>query len=182
MDSLGIVESRSIAAGAELTDMMVKGADVELVKAATICSGRFLIQVSGDVKAVEIAVQIAKDSGRALVGSFVLSNVSDQVINALKRGAAVQKNDALAIVECKTASSGIAACDCSVKRSQVSLARLVIGQGINGKSYFVISGDVASVKEASDAAKSVLGKNLVEVVVLPFPSLLVVNALTKGLR
>ena len=45
MDSLGIVESRSIAAGAELTDMMVKGADVELVKAATICSGRFLIQV-----------------------------------------------------------------------------------------------------------------------------------------
>ncbi len=181
MDSLGIVESRSIAAGVELADMMVKGADIELVKASTICSGRYLIQVSGDVKAVEIAVEIAQNSGRTLAGSFILSNVSDQVVNALKKRSALQKYDALAVVECRTASSGIAAADCCVKRSQISLARLVTGHGINGKSYFVISGDVSSVKEAADAAKSVLGKNLVEIVILPSPSLSVVNALTKGL-
>ena len=43
MDTLGVVELSSIAAGAELADGMVKVADVELVRAATLCSGRFII-------------------------------------------------------------------------------------------------------------------------------------------
>ena len=34
MDTLGIVDSRSIAAGAELTDVMLKAAPVTLVRAS----------------------------------------------------------------------------------------------------------------------------------------------------
>ena len=48
MDTLGVVESRSIAAGVELADGMVKVAQVDLVRASTICSGRFLIFAAGD--------------------------------------------------------------------------------------------------------------------------------------
>ena len=52
MDTLGIVDSRSIAAGAELADIMLKAAPVDLVRASVVCAGRFLILVEGDREAV----------------------------------------------------------------------------------------------------------------------------------
>jgi len=182
MDTLGVVESRSIAAGVELADAMVKAAHVELVRAATVCSGRYLIFLAGDREAVETSVGLARSSGRALAGSFVISNVSDQVVAVLRRGAPAEAGDALGVIECRTASAGVAAADAAVKRSAVRLLRLVTGQGISGKSYFVLGGDVASVREAALAAQTILAKQLVEAVVLPRPSAPVVAALTGGMR
>ncbi len=178
MDTLGIVESRSIAAGVELADGMVKAARVELTRASTVCSGRYTVYVAGDRQTVETAVAFARESGRALAGSFVISNVSPQVLEALRRGSAALEGEALGVVECRTVSSGIAAADSAVKRSAVRLLRLVTGQGINGKSYFVLGGDVASVKEAAQAARDSLGRELVETVVLPRPDAAVAAALT----
>ncbi len=176
MDSLGIVESRSIAAGAVLADIMVKAAGVTLVKAGTICSGRYMIHVAGDRASVSTSVAAAEGAGYALAGSYTISNISSQVIDALKRPIAMAGHGALGVVECRNVSSGIVAADKAVKRSTALLARIVTGQGINGKSYFVLTGDVASVEEAVDAAKESLGKNLMEAVVIPSPDSSVINA------
>jgi microcompartment protein CcmL/EutN len=182
MDTLGIVEARGIAAGVELADAMVKAADVELVRAGTVCSGRYLIQVAGDREAVDTSVRLARESGRALAGAFVLANVSPQVLAALRGPSAHEDGDALGVVECRTVSGGVAAADSAVKRSAVRLLRLVAGQGINGKSYFVIGGDVASVEEAAEAARSALGRDLLDAVVIPRPSPEVVRSVTRAAR
>ncbi|SCY89333.1 BMC domain-containing protein [Desulfoluna spongiiphila] len=179
MDSLGIIESRSIAAGAVLTDIMVKAAGVTLLRAGTICSGRYMIHVAGDRESVATSVSAAQDAGYALAGSYTIGGVSPQVLDALKRGPAVRARGAIGVVECRTASAGIAAADEAVKRSEVELARIVTGQGINGKSYFVLTGDVASVEESVAAARQALGKSLVEAVVIPSPDASVVSALVK---
>lgn len=177
MDSLGIIESRGIAAGAVLTDIMLKAAAVTLVKAGTICSGRYLIYVAGDRSSVATAVQAAEGAGYPLVGSYTLSNVSPQVVEALKRAAVTPERGAIGVIECRNVSSGIAAADQAVKRSTVELARIVTGQGINGKSYFVLTGDVASVEEAVATARETLGKHLLDAVVIPSPDAAVVSAL-----
>ena len=177
MDSLGIVESRSIAAGVLLADMMVKAADVTLVKAGTICSGRYMIHVAGDRESVATSVKAAEEAGYALAGSYTIGGISKQVLDALKRGLAVTGHGAIGVVECRTASSGVVAADQAVKRSIVQLARIVMGNGINGKSYFVMTGDVASVEESVEAARETLGKDLVEAVVIASPDSSVVNAL-----
>ena len=177
MDTLGVVESRSIAAGVELADGMVKVAQVDLVRASTICSGRFLIFVAGDRAAVETAVGFASDSGRALVGSFVISPVSPQVLAALKKAPAQPQGDALAVVECRTVSAGVVAAD-----KDVQVARFVAGQGINDKSYFVLTGDVAAVREASLAARQSLNEQLLDLVIIPRPDPAVVRAVTNGVR
>ena len=179
MDTLGVVESRSIAAGVELADGMVKVAQVDLVRASTICSGRFLIFAAGDRAAVETAVGFASDSGKALVGSFV---VSPQVLAALKKAPAQPQGDALAVVECRTVSAGVVAADKAVKRADVQVARFVAGQGINGKSYFVLTGDVAAVREASLAARQSLNEQLLDLVIIPRPDPAVVRAVTNGVR
>lgn len=182
MDTLGLVECGSIAAGVELADFMLKAAEVELVRATTICSGRYMIYVSGERDAVERSICVARDSGRSLADSFVLSNISPQVIAVLKKGEEPEQGDAIGVVECKTVSSGIAAADNAVKRAAIRLVRLVAGQGINGKSYFVISGDVASVTEAIEAAREVLGQKVIKTVVLPRPESEVVRAVTGAWR
>lgn len=181
MDTLGVVESLSIAAGAELADGMLKAAHVDLIRASTICSGRYLIFVAGDREAVGSAVTFARDSGRKLMGSFVISNVSPLVLKALRGSGMAEAGAALGVVECRAVSYGIAAADAAVKRAQVRLLRLNTGQGINGKSYFVLGGDVASVREAVAASIAVLGEKLVETVVLPRPDASVAAALT-GVR
>lgn len=182
MDTLGIIETRGIAAGVEVADIMVKAADVELVQASTICSGRYLIQVAGDREAVDTSVRLARESGRALAGAFVLANVSPQVLAALRGPSAHEAGDAVGVIECRTVSAGVAAADRAVKRSAVRLLRLVTGQGINGKSYFVIGGDVASVEEAVEAARSALDRDILDAVVIPRPSLKVLRSVTRVAR
>lgn len=177
MDTLGVVESRSIAAGVELADTMVKAADVRLVRASTICSGRYMIYVAGEQEAVKTSVQSARDSGRALAGSFVISRIAPQVLDVLRKSDAPQPGDALGVVESRIVSACILAADRAVKQADIRLTRLVTGQGINGKAYFVLCGEVAAVRESVAAAEAVLGEKLVEAVVIPRPDGAVLEAL-----
>lgn len=64
VDTLGVVEVNSIAAGVELADGMVKVADVELVRAATLCSGRFIIHVAGRSRSGGNLRQFSAEPGR----------------------------------------------------------------------------------------------------------------------
>jgi microcompartment protein CcmL/EutN len=45
--SIGLVELGSIAAGFQVCDTMLKTADVELVLARTICSGKYMVLIRG---------------------------------------------------------------------------------------------------------------------------------------
>ena len=182
MDSLGVVEVVSIAAGAELADGMVKVANVDLLRAAPLCSGRFLIHVSGDREAVQTSVRYARETQAKLVGSFVISNISPLLIEAFKKTEVAKRGEALGIVECRNVSAGINAADKAVKKSEVRLLKFVSGQGIMGKSFFVLGGDVAAVREAVEAAREVLTDRLVEAVVIPNPAEAMASALTGGVR
>ena len=168
-DTLGIVECRTIATGVALTDAMLKLAPVELLRAATVCSGWYLVFIAGDRDSVQTSVAFAAESGRGLLGSYVLSNIDPQVMAALKNPSRAEAGDAVAIIEARTSSSGVAAADKAVKEAPVRLIRLVPGEGITGKSYFVLCGAVAAVEAGAEAARNVLGKHLVDSVVLARP-------------
>ncbi|WP_394027383.1 BMC domain-containing protein [Desulfovibrio falkowii] len=178
MDTLGIVDSRSIAAGAEITDAMLKAAPVTLVRASVICAGRLLILVEGDREAVETALRAAEGTGFHLAGKYAISPVSQQVQAALRRQPSPMGGRAMAVIECRNAADSIMAADTAVKKADVSLMRLVMGQGIGGKSYFVLTGDVAAVREAAQAAADALGKSLQQMVVIPQPDAELVKAFT----
>lgn len=179
MDTLGVVESRHIASGALLADLMVKAASVELLRASPICSGRFLIFVTGERDAVQTAVHEARLSGRPLHGSFVISGISPQVMAALRGQTGHREGDALGLVECRSAAAGVMSADAAVKRAQVRLERLTLAQGINGKAYFVLGGEVSAVEEAVRAAEEALGASLLDSIVIPRPEGAVVRALVR---
>ncbi|MFV0449483.1 MAG: BMC domain-containing protein [Vibrio sp.] len=176
MDTLGVVETRTIASGVRLADEMLKIAEVELVKASTICSGRYLIFVSGTRSDVEMAVGHARLASK-LTGSFVISGISEQLVKVLKKRLPIESGKAIGFVEASTVSAGVAAADVAVKNAGINLVRFVAGLGICGKSYFIFSGELASVEEADQITKEFLGANYIESTVLARPEPELVNAI-----
>lgn len=176
MDTLGVVETKTIASGVRLADEMLKVADVTLVRASTICSGRYLIFVSGTQSDVETAVGHARLAAK-LTGNFVISGVSEELIAVLKKRLSVKTVQAICLVESSTVSSGVAAADIAVKSADISLIRFVSGLGICGKSYFIFSGELAAVEEANKMAKEFLDTKYIESTVIARPEHDVVKAI-----
>ena len=56
--AIGIVELTSIAKGMEVGDVMLKSANVTLLACKTLCPGKYLLMIGGDVSAVGKAVAI----------------------------------------------------------------------------------------------------------------------------
>ena len=50
-NSIGLIELSSIAAGFLVADAMLKAAEVEILLSRTICSGKYMVLVGGDVAA-----------------------------------------------------------------------------------------------------------------------------------
>ncbi len=63
-NSIGLIELTSIASGFLVCDAMLKAADVEVVLSRSICSGKYMVMIRGDVAAVQSAV----DAAAAVVG------------------------------------------------------------------------------------------------------------------
>ena len=72
-DSIGLIELGSIAAGFQVCDSMLKTADVDLLLARSICSGKYIVMVRGDVAAVQASVAAGTQAGNfSVIDSFVI--------------------------------------------------------------------------------------------------------------
>ncbi|MDP6209287.1 MAG: BMC domain-containing protein, partial [Roseibacillus sp.] len=83
-NAIGIVELSSIAAGYSSSDEMLKAANVEMLLARSICSGKYMVMVGGEVADVQSAVAagVAISEG-AVIDSAVLSNIDPSVFPAI---------------------------------------------------------------------------------------------------
>ena len=83
-NSIGLIELGSIAAGFQVADAMLKAADVSLVLARTICSGKYMILIRGDVGSVEAAVGAGKAlAGYSIIDTFLIPNVHESIFPAI---------------------------------------------------------------------------------------------------
>ena len=174
LNAIGLVEVSSIALGHEVEDTMLKTAAVELVVARTICSGKYIVVVGGDVAAVKSSVEAgaAKAAG-SLVEDRVIPRVHPGVFPALAGAVELQPEEAraLGVVETFSASSIIDCADAAAKAADVILFRIHIAMAIGGKGFFSCTGDVAAVEAAVEAgARLAAGDGiLVNKVVIPAP-------------
>jgi ethanolamine utilization microcompartment shell protein EutS len=78
---------------------------------------------------------------------------------------------ALGILETFSAASIIAAADAAAKAADVTLLRIHLAMALGGKAFVTMTGDVAAVQSAVDAAAQVVGQKgmLVNKVVIPHP-------------
>ena len=80
MNAIGIVELSSMAKGIEVWDAMLKATSVELVTATTLCPGKYMILIKGDVAAVTTSVETGiKLSKSWFVDSLIIPNINNQI-------------------------------------------------------------------------------------------------------
>lgn len=170
--AIGLVEFNSIAKGIEAADSMLKAAQVDVLFSHTVCPGKYVVLITGDVAAVENSVQRGKELGaEAVVDDFILPNVHPDVLAAITATSAPQEIHSLGVIETFSLAAAVVAADTAVKAGDVELIEVRLGLGIGGKSFVILTGEVAAVKAAVEAgASSAASKGLlVDQVVIPSP-------------
>jgi microcompartment protein CcmL/EutN len=160
--AIGLIELSSIAKGIEVSDAMLKRADIEIIVNRTICPGKYMILIGGEVDAVnssiETGIEISSDE---LVDNFIIPNVHPSIFPAISGINPVVDLQAL----------GVIAADAAVKSASVELITVYLAMAIGGKGYVMLTGDVASVQTAVDTGAAAISKKglLVQKVVIPSP-------------
>lgn len=171
-NAIGIVETSSIAKGFQIADTVLKTADIEIVVNRTICPGKYMVLISGEVDAVNASIEAGVLAGaHTVVDSFVIANVHPAVFPAISGVTHLPKMEALGVIESFSVASCIEAADAAVKACQVELICIHLAMAIGGKGWVSMTGDVAAVEEAvAIGARAIAAKGLlVESVVIPNP-------------
>ncbi len=172
MNAIGLIELSSIAAGFQAADAMLKTSAVELLLSRSICSGKYMVLIGGDVAAVRASVEAGKEASRGMViDTFVIPNVHRDIFPAISGVTEVNLLEALGIVESFSVASLIEAADAAVKTARVRLIEIRLAMALGGKAFVTMTGDVSSVTSAVDAAAAVCSERglLVNKVVIPNP-------------
>jgi microcompartment protein CcmL/EutN len=171
-NSIGLIELTSIAAGFVTCDAMLKTANVDLVLSRSICSGKYMVVVRGDVAAVGASVAAGVSaSGFSVIDSFVIANLHEAVFPALSGTSKVEALDALGVVESFSVAALIEGADAAVKAANVELIEIRLAMALGGKAFVTLTGDVAAVTSAVEAGARVVGEKgmLVNKVVIAHP-------------
>ncbi|GAB6181261.1 BMC domain-containing protein [Desulfotomaculum defluvii] len=171
--AIGMIELSSIARGIYAADLMLKTAYVDVVSATSVCPGKYIAIVHGDVAAVESSISAGIEAaGEYLIDSFILPNVHPAVFPAITATTMPDKTGALGIMESFSMSSMIIAADAALKAADIQALELRLGRGLSGKAYFTFTGDVAAVQASVEAGKTLIIEKglLVDVEVIPSPS------------
>jgi microcompartment protein CcmL/EutN len=172
MHSIGLIELGSIAAGYEVCDAMLKTADVDLVLSRSICSGKYMVMVRGDVAAVEASVRAGIEAGSfSVIDTFVIPNVHESVFPAIAGTTVVDALEALGVIESFSVASLIEAADAAVKAANVTLLEVRLAMALGGKAFVTMTGTVADVRAAVDAGAAMVSAKglLTNKVVIPNP-------------
>ncbi|MBI2567976.1 MAG: BMC domain-containing protein [Candidatus Schekmanbacteria bacterium] len=149
--ALGALELSSVGIGYLAEDQMLKAADVELLIARTICSGKYLVIVAGSVSDVEAAVSSGlAAAGESVIDVLVLPRVHEAVLPALGQSVALSaaQAQALGVLESYSGVSILAAADAAAKAANVILFHIHVAMALGGKGLCLFTGSVADCEAA----------------------------------
>lgn len=171
--ALGLLEVESIAAGYETADAVSKRADVQLLVAQPVSSGKFLVLFSGEVSDVNSALQ----AGRSVLAAAPLDELflpypHPSLAEAINGTRSVEAEQALGVLETSTVSTLLVAADIAVKTAAVELLRIRLAMGMGGKAFVTLRGEVSQVRAALHAAAGHAEQRakLIHAVVIPRPA------------
>jgi microcompartment protein CcmL/EutN len=165
-----LLELSCVARGIQVADAVLWEADIQMLFAEPVQPGKYVLMFTGSVQSLEAAqrrgCEIAAES---LTDRMLIQQVHEQVLLGLQRSGKINGTlDALGIIETSTVASAVLAADAALKTAAVDLLELRIANGLGGKSFFTLTGEVSDVRSAvmagaSSAAES--GRLLRDVVI-----------------
>lgn len=143
MSSIGVAEFSSIPEGIETLDKFLKIVNVDVYRAGTTCPGKYYFIVLGDTESINIGLNNLKK-----VQKISISGVSEDILKAIRNQNSKKIKSSIGVFEFSNISESLYSLDNLIKKTDVTIVKLVLGYGIAGKSYYVITGNIDSIEEA----------------------------------
>jgi microcompartment protein CcmL/EutN len=174
--ALGILELGSIARGVKVADAVVKRAPARLVMSRPVSGGKHLVVFEGGVAEVDESMGAGVEiADRELLDRLMLPYAEEQLwscLNAPVIGedwADDDESEAVAIVETTTVCAAIHAADAACKAAPVTIRDVRLAVGITGKAFFTLTGSLADIEAAADAARAIADQRLLVLEVIASP-------------
>lgn len=174
--ALGIIELGSIARGIKVADAVVKRAPARLFMSRPVSGGKHLVMFEGPVAEVDESMGAgAALADRELVDRLMLPFAHEQLWTCLDQPVVGQgwadddESEAVAIVETRTVCAAVHAADAACKAAPVTIRDVRLAVGITGKAFFTLTGTLADVEAAADAARAMADERLLVLDVIPSP-------------
>ncbi len=171
-NAIGMIELNSIARGFQVCDRVLKTAKVKLVTSQTICPGKYIVLINGEVAEVETAINNGVEEGnRYVVDHLIIPNVHPDVFPALYSTKTVSGVEALGVIETFSVVSSIYAADAAVKTASIELIEIRMAMGLGGKAFTVFTGSVADVEASVKSGVNAIHDKamLVSTTIIPSP-------------
>lgn len=175
--ALALIELNSVAKGILVTDAVAKKAPVDILETHPICPGKYLVLFAGDVGPVEESLKegIARGSD-SVVNDLFLPNLHSDVVPAITGCTHIEEYISIGVVETFSVASCVVAADIAAKTANVKLVEVRLANGLGGKAYLVMTGDLHSVEASVEAAsKFVISEGALagrEIIAAPHPDLI----------
>ncbi len=177
-DAIAMIELTSIGIGHLVQDAMLKAASVRLLLGRSICSGKYIVVVGGNVSAARAALTAGLEAAPdGVIDQLLIAAIHPDVFRAL--GQSIQLTvekptdvPSLGIIETFSAASALEAADVAAKAANVTLFKIHIAMALGGKGLVMLAGSVADCRVAVEKAKEMVRAKglLVSAVVIPRPS------------
>jgi microcompartment protein CcmL/EutN len=171
--ALGLLEVSSIARGFVVADAVVKKAPVRLLRCHTVSPGKHLTLLAGGVDEVFESMRAGESAaGSLLLDKLFLPQVHPDALRAASGVFSPRTDGSLGIVEYFSVASALVAADAAVKTAAVEIVEMRLAQGIGGKGFFVLSGELNALEAAIQAALRVNESGLYcghEIIANPHP-------------
>lgn len=155
--AIGVIEYKTVSTGVFAADLMVKTADVKIIESQTVCPGKYMIIITGELSAVNSAIDKAKKQcENQLISSFVLGNPHNSIFPAIYGASDIEEISSLGILETYDIASMLVAADEAAKTAIVQIIEIRLARGMCGKSYMFLSGEISAVETAIARAKLVV--------------------------
>ncbi|WP_281812177.1 BMC domain-containing protein [Vallitalea longa] len=150
--ALGMVEFKNIAMGISVTDLMVKAANVIIVKSIITCPGKYMVIIRGKLSSINAAIEKSIEYEEIVSDYFILGNPHDSVFDAFNGKYEINKDEAMGIIETSNVPCLIEAADMIAKTARCYILKIKMARELGGKALVFFAGEVAAVEASSKAA------------------------------
>ena len=155
-----IAEFKSISRGILVTDSMAKSASVSIVQSSTLCPGKYVTILEGEISALKSAEKIAEtEGGRHLFSSSLISRIDEKIIEAIGGKFKDVDGGAIGVLEGPHMADLVHSSDIAVDSAQVEFIDYRLARGCGVNSFYIITGAFSALNEAvNNAAEYLKGR------------------------
>ena len=184
ISNIAVMEFKSIPAGIQVTDSIIKAAQVNLLLSTTLCPGKYLTVVEGELDALDTSRKVAEsEGGRHLFSCEVIGGIDMRVIDAIAGRVSPLPLGAVGIVESLQMAPLINSADIAVDTAEVEFMDFRLARGCGVNSFYVITGQLSAVQEAVGQASAFLAEKgaMIADKIIPNPDRQVLRWLSSSL-